>query len=202
MSVEVRIPLASAEKGMHVFLDRQREAATNCPPLSSWGMDIVPGMSLCSCTVKDKNTLTSPSLSMTSPALSERLSYFVQIRGQTYDSGEAAQHCTLPSLQTFYKGLARELLDCSACRNGCVAWDSGWGWLEKVDTLCKNFPTVLKIQNTHMTLQMVYGASEALVEMAELHSLSGISRGDWKYSVLNHLMPLVRSSLSLLENRA
>lgn len=139
-----------------VFLHHPRDA------------DVVPGMSLCNCTVNGKNTLTSPSLSMTSPALSERLPYFMWIRGQIYNSGEAAQRCTLPSLQTFYKGLARELLECSTCRNGCVVWGSGWGWLEKVGTLHKKFPAVLKIQNTHMPQQSVYGASEASVEMAEL----------------------------------
>lgn len=85
----------------------------------------------------------------------------VQTCGQIYNSREAALRYTIPSLQTSYKGLARELLSCSAYRNGCIAWDSGWGCLEKLSTY-------FQIQNTQVLLQAVYGASEALVGVAEL----------------------------------
>lgn len=77
---------------------------------------IIPGHGRCAWdgfsnhTINGKNTLTFPSLRMTSPALSERLSYFVQVRGQICNSGEGAQRCTLPSLQAFYKGLAESRL--------------------------------------------------------------------------------------------
>lgn len=79
----------------------------------------------------------------------------MRTRGQIYNSGEAAQRYTIPSLQTFYKGLAK-----STCRKGCVVWDSGWDWSEKVGTFWK-------IQNTQVPLQDVYGASEASVEVAK-----------------------------------
>lgn len=110
MSAEERIPLASAEKGMHVFLDRQRDAATSCPPPSC----LVPGPCawdvFSNCPVNGKSTLTTPSLSVASPTLSERLSYFAQVHGQMRSSGEGAQSCTLPPLWTFHKGLARSCL--------------------------------------------------------------------------------------------
>lgn len=83
-----------------------------------------------------------------------------QTCGQIYNSREAALRYTIPSLQT-YKGLARELLSCSAYGSGCIAWDSGCGCLEKVSTY-------FQIQNTQVLLQAVYGASEALVEVAKL----------------------------------
>ena len=145
MWAEVRIPLVSAEERVQMFLDRQREAATNCCPPSSRGTDVVPGMSLSNCTLNGENAATSPSLSMMSLVLSERPCYFSQICGPGCNGGEAAQRCTFPSLETFYKGFARELLDGSTCRSGSVVWGSGWGWLEKVCTLSKKFPALLKL---------------------------------------------------------
>lgn len=87
-------------------------------------------MSLCNCTMNGKNTLLSSSLSMTSPVLSERASYFMQLHGR---SVTVERLCSgIPSLQTSYKGLAGELLE---CRNGCAVQESGWGCLEKVCSL-------------------------------------------------------------------